>query len=112
LEVGGTEARLTEVRKEALVAGGEGARFGPALGHAHDEEAPALGVRALVEQARDLAFEAAHVGEFAQPLCLARELTVAGFIRGSLDERVGNHALFVCLWTAGGSKRRACVSQG
>src|SRR6476646_1956035 len=35
---------------------------------------------------------AALIGELAQPLRLARELTVAGFIRGSLHERVGNHA--------------------
>ena len=97
LEVGGAKARLAEVREEALMAGGEGSGFAPPLGHAYDEEAPALGVRPLVEQTRQLAFQAAHIGELAQPLRLARKLMVAGFIRGSLDERVGDHAFFACL---------------
>lgn len=67
------------------MAGGEGSGFAPTLGYAHDEEAPAVGVRSFVEQPRQLAFQAAYVGELAQPLRLARELTVAGFIRCSLD---------------------------
>ena len=91
------------------MAGGEGSGFAPPLGHAYDEEAPALGVRPLVEQTRQLAFQAAHIGELAQPLRLARKLMVAGFIRGSLDERVGDHAFSLVYRTAGGSKRRAQV---
>ena len=90
------------------MARGEGSGFAPPLGHAHDEEAPPVGVGPFVEQTRQLAFQAAHIGELAQPLRLARELTVAGFIRGSLDEGVGDHAFFACFMEDGGAQQAPC----
>src|SRR5206468_1248805 len=71
LEVGDAKARLAEAREEARVVFGEGACFAPRLSRlmrdAYHHVAPACGVPALVQKARDLAGELGHVLELAKP---------------------------------------------
>src|SRR6185436_8312267 len=85
LEVGRAEARLAEAGEETGMASGEGAALRSGQ-RAHDEIRTALGIGALVQDARHLAVELRDRFQLAQPFRLAAQQLAGALVDRSLHE--------------------------